>query len=90
MEPSVRYALTVALFYGICSASMNFFNKILLNTWSFKFPNFIMFVQLQCIQKMWSGSEILSCFGSPFGLGLSGNFENLYLLAENYSENLKK
>lgn len=46
MEPSVRYALTVALFYGICSASMNFFNKILLNTWSFKFPNFIMFVQL--------------------------------------------
>merc|ERR1712183_481341 len=25
---------------------MNFFNKILLNTWSFKFPNFIMFVQL--------------------------------------------
>lgn len=46
MEPSVRYALMVALFYGVCSASMNFFNKILLNTWSFKYPNFIMFVQL--------------------------------------------
>jgi len=46
MDVTVRYALTVAFFYGVCSASMNFFNKILLNTWSFKFPNFIMFVQL--------------------------------------------
>lgn len=46
MANSVRYALNVALFYGVCSASMNFFNKFLLNTWSFNFPNFIMFAQM--------------------------------------------
>lgn len=46
MDPSVKYALNVALFYGVCSAAMNFVNKFLLNTWSFNFPNFIMFAQM--------------------------------------------
>ena len=57
---------------------------------------------LQCVQKCRSGSESWSfleifrinfqnCLaGSPFGLVLSGNFENFDFLAENYSENLQK
>ena len=42
----VAYAFSAALFYGVCSGSMNFTNKWVLNTWGFNFPNFMVFCQL--------------------------------------------
>ena len=42
----VVYAFSCALFYGICSGSMNFTNKWVLNTWGFNYPNFMVFCQL--------------------------------------------
>lgn len=35
-----------AWFYGFCSGSMNIINKLLLNTWSFQFPEVLMSGQL--------------------------------------------
>ena len=42
----VAYAFSCALFYGVCSGSMNFTNKWVLNTWGFNYPNFMEFCQL--------------------------------------------
>ena len=39
----IGYALGTALFYGICSGSMNFINKWVLNSWEFHYPNFMVF-----------------------------------------------
>lgn len=45
-ESQIGYAITTALFYGICSGSMNFINKWVLNSWEFHYPNFMVFCQL--------------------------------------------
>lgn len=45
-ESQIGYAFGTALFYGICSGSMNFINKWVLNSWEFHYPNFMVFCQL--------------------------------------------
>lgn len=46
LERQVAYAFSCAIFYGVCSGSMNFTNKWVLNTWGFNYPNFMVFCQL--------------------------------------------
>merc|ERR1711981_1000025 len=44
--PTLRYQLTVAVFYGFCSGSMNFLNKNVLSSWDFHYPRFLMLFQM--------------------------------------------
>ena len=39
-------SLLVAVFYGVCSLSMNFLNKAVLNSYNFNYPFFIMSCQM--------------------------------------------
>ena len=39
-------SLSVAIFYGLCSVSMNFLNKIVVTSYEFNFPYFIMVCQV--------------------------------------------
>lgn len=43
---NIGYAVSTALFYGICSGSMNFINKWVLNSWEFHYPSFMVLTQL--------------------------------------------
>ena len=43
---SIKLMIFSACFYGFCSGMMNIANKIVLKTWSFKFPEVIMTAQL--------------------------------------------
>ena len=45
-EPTLRYQLTTAVFYGFCSGSMNFLNKNVLSSWDFHYPRFLMLFQM--------------------------------------------
>lgn len=45
-ESNIGYAVSTALFYGICSGSMNFINKWVLNSWEFHYPSFMVLTQL--------------------------------------------
>lgn len=46
IQSHIGYAVITALFYGVCSGSMNFINKWVLNSWEFHYPNFMVFCQL--------------------------------------------
>lgn len=44
--PDQWHGVTVALFYGICSISMNFLNKVIVSTYEFNYPYLIMTCQM--------------------------------------------
>jgi len=46
MNDQARRSLYAAIFYGICSGSMNFLNKLVLSSWHFPSPNFLMLAQM--------------------------------------------
>ena len=60
MNPQLRYQLFTAVFYGICSGSMNFLNKNVLTNWNFQYPRFLMLFQMIFIAI---GIDILKLFG---------------------------
>lgn len=45
--PDQWHGVTVALFYGICSISMNFLNKVIVSTYEFNYPYLIMTCQVK-------------------------------------------
>jgi len=54
-ESNIGYAVSTALFYGICSGSMNFINKWVLNSWEFHYPNFMVLCQLTLFTAVITG-----------------------------------
>lgn len=55
MCSNIGYAVSTALFYGICSGSMNFINKWVLNSWEFHYPNFMVLCQLALFTAVITG-----------------------------------
>lgn len=60
MNEALKKSLFAALFYGICSGSMNFLNKLVLSSWHFPSPNFLMLVQMIVLSL---GIDFLKHFG---------------------------
>lgn len=60
MGDQLRRSLYAALFYGICSGSMNFLNKLVLSSWHFPSPNFLMLCQMIVLSI---GIDLLKHFG---------------------------
>jgi solute carrier family 35 protein len=58
-EP-LRRSLYAAVFYGVCSGSMNFLNKLVLSSWHFPSPNFLMLCQMIVLSI---GIDLLKHFG---------------------------
>jgi len=46
MKNEASKSLAAALFYGLCSISLNFLNKAVVSSYNFNFPFFIMFCQM--------------------------------------------
>lgn len=60
MDPALKRSLSAAVFYGICSGSMNFLNKLVLSSWHFPSPNFLMLAQMIVLSL---GIDFLKHFG---------------------------
>jgi len=56
----LRRSLYTAIFYGVCSGSMNFLNKLVLSSWHFPSPNFLMLTQMIVLSI---GIDLLKHFG---------------------------
>ncbi|CAK8696291.1 unnamed protein product [Clavelina lepadiformis] len=72
-------------FYGICSGSMNFINKLLLNTWEFSHPGFILVMQLLTLV---AGLKLLNALGKITLISYTtASARSCFLLSLFYSAN---